>query len=428
VTDQTQASLAADKGDAEQPVIDQADREILRRLASRVAELAARPIEAERRKLWQHHNALHPTRPLVFCDPENGWREIITADQMQCSGTLARGWEMALRKEVFWAESMGDDRACEPFFDMGYVYSETDWGMHETTISGGDGGSYRWDAPLKSYADMDKLRVPQITVDRQATEARIEVAREVLGDSLTVRLKGRWWWSLGMTGALIRLRGLHQVLLDMYDHPAELHRLMAFLRDGTLAGLDFLEQQGLLSLNNDNTYVGSGGFGYTRELPQGDFDGEHVRTRDLWGFCESQETSTVSPALFEEFVFQYQLPILERFGLNCYGCCEPLDKRWHVVRRAPRLRRISVSAWCDFEAMAENLGDRYIYSLKPNPAHLAVEGVLDEALIRNELRTILRIARRCRVEIIMKDNHTIGKDPQHVIRWCRIAREEAEAV
>jgi len=29
------------------------------------------------------------------------------------------------------------------------------------------------------------------------------------------------------------------------------------------------------------------------------------------------------------------------------------------------------------------------------------------------------------VEVIMKDNHTIGGRPQNVVEWCRIAREEA---
>ncbi|MDP7287961.1 MAG: hypothetical protein QGH94_08205, partial [Phycisphaerae bacterium] len=76
----------------------------------------------------------------------------------------------------------------------------------------------------------------------------------------------------------------------------------------------------------------------TDELPQADFTGR-VRLIDMWGFCESQETVGVSPEMFEEFVFPYQMPILERFGLNCYGCCEPLDNRWHVVKRFPRLRR-----------------------------------------------------------------------------------------
>ncbi|MBE3123457.1 MAG: hypothetical protein IMZ65_01490, partial [Planctomycetes bacterium] len=73
---------------AEDTTVSRADREVLRRLAGRVAELAARPIEEEKRANWYRHNALLPGRPLVFCDPENGWNEIITPDQMQCTGQL----------------------------------------------------------------------------------------------------------------------------------------------------------------------------------------------------------------------------------------------------------------------------------------------------------------------------------------------------
>ena len=53
-----------------------------------------------------------------------------------------------------------------------------------------------------------------------------------------------------------------------------------------------------------------------------------VRTRDIWGLAESQVTSGVSSELFEEFIFAYQKPVMERFGLTCYGCCEPMDKRF----------------------------------------------------------------------------------------------------
>jgi hypothetical protein len=121
------------------------------------------------------------------------------------------------------------------------------------------------------------------------------------------------------------------------------------------------------------------------------------------------------------------LPILERFGLNCYGCCEPLDKRWHVVRQIPNLRRVSVSPWADHAAMAEMLQDRYVYSMKPRPADLAMEA-FDETRIRTDLREALRVTRECRVEVIMKDNHTIRNDPRRVTRWVEIAREEAEAL
>ena len=103
VSEISQAGLSTQGTRADDLTITQHDRNILRRLATNVAELAARPIEQEKRKLWYKHNALEATRPLIFCDPEVGWQEIITPDQMECEGDLARDWEFRLRKEIFWA-------------------------------------------------------------------------------------------------------------------------------------------------------------------------------------------------------------------------------------------------------------------------------------------------------------------------------------
>ncbi|HRA66366.1 MAG TPA: hypothetical protein PL187_10120 [Caldilinea sp.] len=400
------------------------ERQLLRTLAQQVAELAARPIEAEKRDLWRRHNALQSTRPVIFCDPENGWHEIIRPEQLACENELAREWEFRLRREIFWGTQMCDDRVIVPFFDVAHVATESDWGMHETRVGGQHGGAYTWDPPLKEYADLLKLRFPTIAVDAAATQQRAALADEILGDLLTVRVKTLWWWTLGMTWTLVNLRGMMQIMYDMVDAPDELHQVMAFLRDGHLAKLDWLEQEGLLSLNNDGTYVGSGGFGWTDDLPQPDFIGR-VRTCDLWGFGESQETVGVSPKMFAEFVLPYQLPILSRFGLNCYGCCEPLDQRWEYVKQIPRLRRVSVSPWSNRALMAERLGANYILSMKPNPADLARDS-FDEEKVRGILRADLRATRDCRVEVIMKDNHTICNDPHRVVRWVQMAREEAE--
>lgn len=409
--------------------ITQNDRDILRNLAARVAELAARPCEEDKKKLWYKHNDLEPTRPLIFCDPENGWNEIITEDRMKCEGQLARSWEWTLRKEIFWGESMCDDRVIEPYFNIPHYVYESDWGMREQKVGGQDGGAYRWEAPLKDYNDMDKLHFPVITVDHEKTGEMFDTANELFGDLLTVRVKSVWWWTLGLTQTLVYLRGLEQIMYDMYDFPDELHRMMAFLRDGHLQKLGFLQENGLLSLNTEGTYVGSGGFGWTKQLPREDFDGGKVRTCDMWGFGESQETSQVSPAMFEEFIFPYQLTVLERFGLNCYGCCEPLNKRWDIVKRIPNLRRVSVSPWADIQDMAEKLQDKYIFSMKPSPAYLAVPDI-DEDYIRKSLREAVKITRihKCHLEIIMKDNNTLGNNPQNAVRWSRIAREEAESV
>jgi hypothetical protein len=406
------------------PEIRPPERDTLRRLAGEVAGLAARPIERDKRQLWTKHNALEPTRPLIFCDPENGWNEIIPAQQLECSNDLARQWEMHLRKEIFWGSQMKDDYTIQSYFDVGHVHQEIDWGLKETRIGGEDGGAYTWDAPIKTERDLDRLRPPEINVDHEATEDLMSVADDAFGDLLKVRAKTQWWWTLGLTRVLAELRGLQQIMFDVYDNPDLIHRTMAILRDGTLAMLDYLEEAGLLSANDDGTYVGSGGLGWSNDLSSVQADGM-VRPAGMWGFAESQETVGISPEMFAEFVFPYQVPILERFGLNCYGCCEPLDGRWHVVKEIPRLRRVSVSAWADASQMAELLEDNYIFSLKPNPADLAMSS-FDEDRIRAEMRETLQILRDCRVEIIMKDNHTIRNDTQRVVRWVRIVRDEAD--
>lgn len=399
------------------------DREILRRLAGEVAALAARPIEAEKRDLWRRHNALEVTRPLIFCDPENSWNEIITPDQLMCQTLIARDWEMRLRKQIFWGTQMGDDYTVQPSFSVPHVHSKPNWGLIETVIGGEHGGAYRWEPPIKTEADIDRLHYPEIKIDFAATERLAEQAKEIFGDLLHIHIRTAWWWTLGMTWTLANLRGLEQIMYDMIDSPEMIHRIMAILRDGTMAMLDDLEARGLLSANSDGTYVGSGALGWTNELPQA--DSPIVHTQDMWGFAESQETVAISPRMFAEFVLPYQLPILERFSLNCYGCCEPLDKRWHIVKQIPRLRRVSVSPFSNREIMAENLGNQYIFSMKPNPADLAMES-MDEDRIRSIIRHDLEVSRGCRVEMVMKDTHTIRNDPRRVIRWVQIAREEAE--
>ena len=145
----------------------------------------------------------------------------------------------------------------------------------------------------------------------------------------------------------------------------------------------------------------------------------------MWGFCESQETVGVSPKLFEEFVFAYQLPLLDRFGLNIYGCCEPLDKRFDIVKRIPRLRKVTVSPWSDVEGMAEQLGSDYIYTRKVNPADIA-QPTIDEEQIRAGLRHTLKATskNRCPVEILMRDVLTLSGNPENIIRWTQIAQEE----
>ena len=412
---------------AQEPSVSPRERSIIREHAKRVAEIAADPSQQIKKQLWLRHNALGETRPLIFADPENAWYEVIPAAQLQCEGNLARLWEFKLLKEIYWAERIRDDRVIEPAFTVYHIFEESDFGIDVKIIGADTGGAYRWESALTNYADMDKLKFRTIKVDPEKTSRLYDLANDVLGDILEVRLAGVWWWSHGMTSDLILLRGFEQALYDMSDNPEGLHQLMAFLRDENLAKLDFLQENGLLSLNNGGDFVGTGGYGWSSELPAAGFDGRRVRTQDMWGFCESQETVGVSPKQFEELVFAYQLPILERFALNIYGCCEPLDGRFDIIKRIPRLRKVTVSPWSDPRGMAEKIGRNYVYSWKVKPAEIAPP-VIDEAQIRQGLRDAFEATSRnnCRVEVLMRDVMTLGGNPENIIRWTQIAREESE--
>ncbi len=264
-----------------------------------------------------------------------------------------------------------------------------------------------------------------MNVDFERTAQLQELAHDVLDGILEVKLEGVWWWSLGMTTDFIELRGFENMLMDFYDYPDEVHEMMAFLRDENLEMLDYLEKNKLLTFNNTGDFHGTGGYSWSDELPRKDFD-EHVTTMDMWGYCESQETVGVSPQVFEEYIFPYQREILKRFGLNIYGCCEPLDLRWDSVKKIDRLRKVTVSPWSDDELMSEYLGKKYVYCKKVNPSLIATASI-DENAVRDELRKTFESTRKndCRVEVLMRDVMTLGGNPQNAARWVQIAREEA---
>ena len=173
--------------------------------------------------------------------------------------------------------------------------------------------------------------------------------------------------------------------------------------------------------------IGGGGLGITGDLNAA--AAVPNSAMDIWGFHESQETSEVSPEMFAEFVLPYQMKLAERFGLNYYGCCEGLDRRWDYVKNLPRLRRVSVSQWADIPKMSELLGGDYVFCHKVSPTDIAVP-VIDEDHIRTRLHQVLTDCKRCgnHVELIMKDNHTIANKPENVYRWVQIAKEEIAKV
>lgn len=407
--------------------ISEKDRDILRKLAEEKLRISQDPVNNERREAWYKLDAGDDDgRPMILAET-GGVRDekLPFTAELECEDDWARGLEHGFKSEIWTFENLKDDHVIEPYINVPWAVETTGYGVApvQHTVDDVNMGARTWDHPLQNLdEDFNKLKHREFSVDRQATYDAVERFESVFSGILPVRIRRSYWWTLGMTIQAIDFIGLENLMLYMFDNPEGLHRLMAFLRDDNLAYAQWLEDENLLCLNNENDYCGSGSMGYSYKLPQTDFE-DKVRMKDQWVLLESQETVGVGPDQFEEFIFPYQRDIAEKFGKVYYGCCEPVNSRWHVLEKLPNLSRVSISPWADENFMAEAMGRDYVYSRKPNPTLISTER-FDEDEIRQDIRTTLEAAGKCRLEIIMKDVHTLNNEPERISRWVEIAREE----
>jgi hypothetical protein len=333
--------------------------------------------------------------------------------------------EWSLRSRLYYHEHLHDDTVIENEWVVSKVVSNTGWGLQprhkpSTTTT----GAWGFDPVINQPADLKQLKFPEVNYDEAATQRNFEEAQELLGDILAVKLKGVSHVSFHPMSLYCQLRGLGQVMLDMYANPSMLHDAMAFLEEGNRSIVKQYEQLNLLSLNNDSTYHSSGGVGYTDELPQPDYNPDRIRPCDMWSSAEAQEMAQVSPEMHHEFILQYEKRLLEPFGLNGYGCCEDLTRKLDYVLTIPNIRRISISPWADVETCAEKLQGDYIFSWKPHPSHLV--GDFNAQHIRAYLQHTVDVTKDCVIEMILKDTHTCEHHPERFTMWTDIAREVAE--
>lgn len=402
------------------------DRDTLRRLAARVRAIADSSENARRRRAWTALNDLcHAGPPLLLVSPEGAWREILAGLPVECETELGRRWEARLRQVLYRHDVIRDDSAFEAVFTVDGWLTIGDFGIpFQRSLSSQAEGAYHDEPVLTDLErDLDKLTFRSLHLDQAALARELDLAREVVGDWLVVRPPPIHWWTCGLSATAIRLLGLEAFMLAMYDQPDGLRRLMRFLSDDMLNLIETCEREGWLRHFSGSDLVGSGNLGYTTAAPLREAAGDGpARLSGLWGFAESQETVGVSPAMFGEFIFPYQLPLLEKFGINYYGCCEACEGRWDWLARIPRLRCLSVAPWSDQARCAELLGRRYVYCRKPNPAPVCMG--FNEADIRAEFRATLRHAGALNTVMVLKDTHTVENAPDRFARWVALGRAE----
>ncbi len=206
--------------------MNQIDQKILRELAFQVAEIASHPIMDERRKLWVQHNKLNPARPMILIFPEGSWRELLPDSTMTCEDEIARQWEWNLRSRLYTYTHFSDDTVLEKTWIVPQRIHISDWGIKiERSTKTQETGSWHFIPALKNFGDMQHLHFPQVSVDHEGTQKDLELAQEVFGDILDVRLKGVPHISFHLAQMYSDLRGLENTYTDMVEYPDEMIKL-----------------------------------------------------------------------------------------------------------------------------------------------------------------------------------------------------------
>lgn len=404
------------------------DREILRRLAGRIREISELPIMQERRRQWTALNDLRSERPMILVSPEGSWKEIDQTIELTCDDSDARMQELAFQRTLYRYECLGDDSVISPYHICGCHFTSSGYGVELKDASTGiEGGAIKHIPPITDLSEgLKRLRHQTLTVDHAAIAREIEYVNDLFGDLLSPRpATGYGYWTTGPTITAIALIGLEGLMMAMVDEPDNLKALMQFLSDDMKSCLHQLEFAGALGRNADADLIGSGNLGFVSDLPSLDRPAEGaVPLNQLWGLSESQETIGVSPEMFAEFIWPYQKPLMELFGLTYYGCCEPVENRFQWIRHAKNLRCISVSPWSNVETCAELYGRNYVLCRKPNPSLIASR--FEEDTIRQDIRHTLDVAGNLNLVFVLKDTHTVNHQPQRFKQWTDIVHQEIE--
>ncbi|MGI6239942.1 MAG: hypothetical protein ACOYI5_10000 [Christensenellales bacterium] len=403
------------------------DREILRKLAGAVAEIASLDVQRENAALYRALNSLAPIRPVVLMD-ELPWNQLDGDGELtpRCADEFLRSVETELLRTLYKWGNCRCDMIVEPFYRLNraITYSKFfGFDVVEDTLSTGDDTnhiiSHHYKDQIPDMAAIEKLRVGDIAVDDELTERRRAALDGIFGDILPIRVTGHGYAGFFLPwDDISRLRGVEPLLYDLYDDPDLMHALMRRYTDLSLARLKALEEMGLIDTPAPTVHCTAG---LADDIPAP--EGAPMRA-NIWGRGAAQIFATVSPKMHAEFEIAYAKEFFAGFPLVYYGCCEPLDDKIGIVEQIPNVRKLSITPWANVRKAAERMGKRYVLARKPNPAAVAVPS-LDAEQVRREILGTLDICRETGTpcEFTLKDISSVSYNPKNLIDWARIAME-----
>ena len=402
----------------------------LRSLAGRYTEYALGDTMTQRREKWRLHNRMRE-KTLPFHIEDNGTYLRDLSPPLECEDAERRSLEARLLHALIAYEKIDDDRIIPDRFVVDWATTLTSYcdEIVLTHANDGHGGTlgYKSNKPIKDIdGDFHKLTRRALTLDRELTARRAELARDVFRGLLPV-VVGRpsSLYSDGISSKAVHLMGMQELYLQMAAHPEAVHRLLTFLAEDNFALGQWEEDQELLTLNNDgNQGYCSGSSQFSDEIPGREIkEGEPILSIDRYGYLEAQEAAGISPDMFAEFLMPHFLKLANKFRVMKFGCCEPVHDLMPHLHKLNGLRKVSVTPWCDQERLAAVCNKDIIWSRKPVPLKLC-GATFDPDDFRSHLKETVEIGKEYSVEFIFRDTTCLtGEMEQRIAQACDIVRD-----
>lgn len=395
----------------------QKDIAVVRELTKQYMEIAMSEKHVRMRKRFKDTNDLKIVRPPVNVE-EIPWHEMNFEGALDCvceDGGL-RGMEYGLRIALYREKYFKCDNYIQPVWVIGKSYSSTGIGFsgNETQLAVDKKNSivsHSYVDVLEDESSLELYHDPVITAYPENDAKNKAYVQEIIGDIMPVEVQGNYiyyspWDQISM------LRGVEPILIDMYERPEYLHKIIKLFTRGMQCEMDQMEALGLYDPRAISVHCTPG-----EVTPKTAPDENHYMCKDIWFRTMAQMFSSISPDAHYEFDVQYSIPLASRCAYTYYGCCEPLHDRIDILKRYPNLRKIGVSPWADVEKSAEAIGGDYVLSRKPNPANVALN--TDPDFIRQEITETVKLCLKygCPCDITLKDISTVGYKPQNLMLW-----------
>jgi len=178
--------------------------------------------------------------------------------------------------------------------------------------------------------------------------------KNLVGDELQVSFPG---WDRNPFGVAFHLMKIENLLMGMLDNPAFIHKLLRLITDSCKE--------------------------WTKQKAK--FLGQPVGMGSL--FSDEVNIPTLSPALYEEFVFPYECELSEFYGgISYWHSCGNTTDLMKVIRRIPNIHMFHVGPWTSLnEAVKVFKGIPLEICLNPlSDIHMA-----DEKSMESKLREII---------------------------------------